>query len=179
MRVVEFVGDVEALEQDGGVGVGLVAVLFADDALELAEADAVLVGHLGLGVDDLALLERGPEALVAHDDGVDDAEGVELVLVLLEDAELFGADDGALLGVQLAGEDLHEGGLAGAVGAGEAVAAAAVEGDGDVLEEQLRAVAHGDIRDRDHLLYFRMIRGQGSGYPPPPSFCAKSSQDKT
>ncbi len=38
LALVELVGDVEALEQDGGVGLGLVAVLFADDAFELAEA---------------------------------------------------------------------------------------------------------------------------------------------
>ena len=40
-----------------------VAVLFADDALELAEAHAVLVGHVGLRVEPLALLERRPQAL--------------------------------------------------------------------------------------------------------------------
>ena len=72
------------------MGLGLVAVLFADDAFELAETDTVLVGHLRLGVDDLALLERGPEGLVAHDDGVDDAEGVELVLVLLRTPNFLG-----------------------------------------------------------------------------------------
>ena len=154
LALVELVGDVEALEKDGGVGFGLVAVFVADDAFELAEADAVFVGHLGLGVDDLALFERGPEGLVAHDDGVDDAVGVEVVLVLPEDAELFGADDGALLGVELAGEDLHEGGFAGAVGAGEAVAAAGGEGDGDIFEEELRAVAHGDIGDEIMCILF-------------------------
>ena len=154
LALVEFVGDVEALQQDGGVGLGFVAVLVADDAFELAEAGAVFVGHLGLVVDDFALFEGGPEGFVAHDDGVDDAVGVEGVLVLGEDADLLGADDGALLGVDLAGEDLHEGGLAGAVGAGEAVAAASGEGDGDILEEELRAIAHGDIGDRDHLLHF-------------------------
>ncbi len=35
--IVELVGDVEALEEDGGVGLGLVAVFVADDAFELAE----------------------------------------------------------------------------------------------------------------------------------------------
>ena len=88
LALVELVGDVETLEQDGGVGFGFVAVFIADDAFELAEAGAVFVGHLGLVVDDLALFQGGPEGLVAHDDGVDDAVGVELVLVLLEDAEL-------------------------------------------------------------------------------------------
>jgi hypothetical protein len=128
-------GDVEAVEEDGGVGFGGVAVLVADDAFELAEAHTVGVGEFGLLVDAVALFEGGPEGLVAHDDGVDDAIGVEGELILAEHAELAGADDGALLGVELAGEDLHEGGLAGAVGPGEAVAAAGDKGDADVLEE--------------------------------------------
>ena len=103
---------------------GGVAVFVADDAFEFAEAHAVGVGELRLLVDAIALFECGPERLVAHDDGVDDAIGVEGELVLAEDAEFAGAHDVALLGVELAGEDLHKCGLAGTVGAGEAVAAA-------------------------------------------------------
>ncbi len=95
----------------------------------------------------LALFERRPEPLVAHDDGVDDAVRVEGVLVLFEDAEFLGADHSALLGIDLAGEDLHEGGLAGAVGPGEAIAASAGERYRDILKEQLCAVAHRDIGD--------------------------------
>ena len=63
VALVELVGDVETLQQDGGVGFGFVAVLVADDAFELAEAGAVFVGHLGLGVDDFRALRgrpRGP-----------------------------------------------------------------------------------------------------------------------
>ena len=43
---------------------------------------------VGLGVEPLALLERAPQALVAHDDRVDDAELVEGELVLAQDAQL-------------------------------------------------------------------------------------------
>ena len=150
LALVEGFGNVEAVEEDGGVGLGGVAVFVADDAFELAEAHAVGVGHLGFLVDAVALFEGGPEGLVAHDDGVDDAIGVEGELVLAEDAELAGTDDGALLGVELAGEDLHEGGFAGAVGAGEAVAAAGDEADADVFKEDLGAVAHGDVADTEH-----------------------------
>ena len=103
---------------------GGVAVLVADDALELAQAHAVLVGHLGLLVDAVALFERGPQRLVAHDDGVDDAIVVEGELVLAQHAEFSRAHHRCPSGLELAGEDLHEGGLAGAVGAGEPVAAA-------------------------------------------------------
>ena len=127
------------------LGFGFVAIFVADDAFELAETGSVFVGHFRLVVDDFAFFKRGPQALVAHDDGIDDAVGVELILILFEDADFAGADDGALLSVEFAGEHLHEGGLAGAVGAGEAVAAARGEGDGDILKEELGAVAHGDV----------------------------------
>ena len=148
--VVEFVADVEALEKDGGVRLGLVAVFLADDAFKFAEAGAVFVGHLGLVVDDLALFEGGPKGLVAHDDGVDDAVGVELVLVLFQDADFAGSYDGALLGFEFAGQDLHESRLTGAVWTGKAVAATGGEGHGDVLKEELLAIAHGDVGDGDH-----------------------------
>ena len=77
-----------------------------------------------LGVERSRSCERAPQPLVAHDDGVDDAEAVERELVLAQDAELGRTDDGALLRRQLAGQQLHEGRLAGAVRAGQAVAAA-------------------------------------------------------
>ena len=80
--LVELVRDVEALQEDRRVALGGVSVLFADDPLELAEPHAVVVGHLGLGVEPLALLERGPQPRVAHDDGVDDAEPIEGELIL-------------------------------------------------------------------------------------------------
>jgi hypothetical protein len=139
--LVERVLDVETLEENGGVGFGGVAVLFADDAFEFGEAHAVVVGELGFLVDFVALFEGGPEAFVAHDNGVDDAEGVKGVLVLAEDGEFARADDVALLGVEVAGKDFHEGGLAGAVGAGEAVTTAVGEGGGPLRTELWRRSA--------------------------------------
>jgi len=147
---VDLFGDVETVEENGGVGFSGVAVLVADDAFELAETHAVFVGHFGFLVDAVALFKGGPEWLVAHDDGVDDAVGVEGELVLAEYAELAGADYGAFLGVEFAGEDLHECRFAGAVGPGEAVATAGDEADGDFFEENFSAVAHGDVADTEH-----------------------------
>src|SRR5206468_11337590 len=60
LTLVKFVGDVEALEKDGGVRLSLIPVFITDNALELAKAGAVFVCHLGLGIDDLALLESRP-----------------------------------------------------------------------------------------------------------------------
>ncbi len=153
LAVVQGVGDVQALEQDGGVAFGRVPVLFAHDALELAEAHAVLVGHGGLGIEELAFLEGLPQPVVAHHDRVDHAELIERELVLPEDAELLGLADRALLGRQLAGQQLHERGLAGAVRARQAVPAACRKCHGNVIEEHLRAVPHGHTLDCDHSGY--------------------------
>ncbi len=61
--------DVEAVEQNGGVGFGGVAAFVADDAFEFAEAHAVGVGEVVgvLGVENVALAKRFPERTVPHD----------------------------------------------------------------------------------------------------------------
>ncbi len=162
---VQVVRDVEPLQQNRGVAFRRVPVFLADDAFELAEAHAVGLGHLGLGVEELPFFERAPQALVPHDDRVDHAELIEGELVLAEDAKLVGPRDRALLRGQLTRQQLHERRLAGAVGARQAVAPAGGEGGRDVLEEHLRAVAHGDIADRDHRGYANRCRPSGGREP--------------
>jgi len=148
---MQVLGDVEALQQSGSVGFGGVAALIADDAFELADADAVFVGPVvRVGVKFVALFERFPERGVAHDDGVEHAVGIEGELVLAQDSDLLGAGDGAFGGFQFTAQDFHEGGFAGAVGSGDGVAAAGEEGGGYVLEESAGAEAHRDIVDRNH-----------------------------
>ena len=52
-----------------------------------------------LGVDGITLLQRSPEAFVAHDHAVEHGKGIKGELVLAEHAELARADDRALLRV--------------------------------------------------------------------------------
>ena len=61
LALVNLIGDIEPLQQDGRVGFGLVAVFVADDALQLAQARAVLVGQLRLVVKLLAFFQRRPQ----------------------------------------------------------------------------------------------------------------------
>ena len=126
---------------------GRIAVFFADDAFEFAQAHAVGVGHFGLGINLVALFQGCPQAFVAHDDGVDHAIGVKGELVLAQHAELSRANDGALLGVEFAGKKLHEGGFSGPVGTGQAIALARRKGGRDVFEQNFGAVAHRYIAD--------------------------------
>ena len=124
LAVVPLVGNIEPLKQDCRVALGRISVFLADDPLELTKADAIRIGQIRLRVQQLTLLKRRPQPRVAHHDHVDDTISVERKLVLTDEADLLGPDDGALLRVELAREHLHEGGLAGSIGSGEAIAAA-------------------------------------------------------
>ena len=64
VALVERLGQVQAVQQHGGVALGGVAVLVAYDAFELAQAHAVFVGQLGLLVDAVALFHGGPQGLL-------------------------------------------------------------------------------------------------------------------
>ena len=139
--------EAEAIEKDRGVGFGGVAVFVADDSFEFAHAHAVFVGELVVRfrVQGFAFLQGFPQTAIAHDHGVDHAMFVEGELILAQDAEFFRPRDVALGGFELAGEDLHERGFAGAVGAGDGVAAAGEKGGGDVLEQYSGAEPHRDV----------------------------------
>jgi hypothetical protein len=163
--------DTQAVEQGACVGFGGVAAFFTDGAFEFAEAHTVGVSQLfvRLGVEGVALLQRFPESGVAHDDGIDHAKFVESELILAEDAHLFGAGDGALGGLEFAGQDLHQGGFARAVRTGNAITATRHECSCDVLEEDARTETHGYIVDGQHNppsiagTYWDSMKGEG--YP--------------
>src|ERR1700722_14115079 len=124
---MKMIGNVESLEKNGGIAFRGVAVLFADHALEFAELHAIFVGHFRLGVDLIALLECRPEPLVAHNDGIDHAIGIKGELILAQNPELSRTNNGPLLRVDFTSQQLHESGLAGAIGARKSVALADCE----------------------------------------------------
>src|SRR2546423_214361 len=148
--LVQRVWNVEALQQNGGIALGGVAVLFADDPLELAESHPVFVRHVARRVQPVTFFERIPEASIAHDDYVNYPKTIERKLILTKDADFLRTRDLAALRRKLASEQLHEGRFAGAVRAREAITTTGGKGRGDVLEENLRPVPHGDVLNCDH-----------------------------
>ena len=150
--LVQLARDVESLQQHGRVALRRVAVLLADDALELAEAHAVLVGERRPWRRDCSRAWS-----VCHSRWLPmitvsiDAERVERELVLPQHAELVRPRDRALLRQRLAGQQLHERRLAGAVRPRQPVAASPGERGGHVLEEQLRAEPHRHVLHGNHL----------------------------
>ncbi len=95
----------------------------------------------------VAFRKRLPQRAVAHDDRIDHAKGVESELVLAQNADALRANHVALLGIQFAGQDLHERRLAAAVRARQAIAPGGQEDGRHVFEQDFRAVAHADIAD--------------------------------
>ncbi len=158
-RVVELRLDTEAVQQRGGVGLRLPAVHVRKFRLELARADAVLLGEILLRIDRVLLLHNLIEPCISHDDRVQHRIFIVAEMGLLQEGDaLAGRDrDFALRAVQLAGEDLQEGGLAGAVRADQTVAVPLGEFDIHILKEGFLADSKRYIVCRYHkkLLYFQ------------------------
>ena len=138
-------GNVQTVEQNGGVALSRVAIILRDHAFEFAKPHAVFIGHVGLCVKLVTLGERRPKRAVAHNHGIDHAVRVERELILAQHAEPLRAGDVAFLKLKLACEQLHKGGLARAVWPGQSVAPPRLECNGDVFEQNLSAVAHAYI----------------------------------
>ena len=135
-----------------GARLGVVAAVLGELRLQLRGAHVVVVARVRVGVDDVALVHRLPHLDVALHHDVEHALVLVGELVLVELAEPHARLQHDLAGalLQLAAEDLHEGGLAAAVGADQAVAVAVGELDGDVLEQGLGAELDGDVRSGKH-----------------------------
>ena len=142
----------QAEQQLAGARLGGVAAVLGVLRLQVRRAQELLFARLGVRVDRVALAHRGPHLGVAHQHHVEHPLVLvgELVLAQLADA-LVGVDrHRARGGLEVAAEDLHEGRLAAAVGADQAVAVAAAELDVDVLEQGLGPELHGDAGGDDH-----------------------------
>ena len=145
--LVQVIGNIQSLQQQRGVGLGGIAIFFADRAFQFAEFHAVFVSNLRLGVNLFTLFHRSPEPLVAHDDGVDHAVGIKSKLVLAQYAELSRTHDSSLLRVEFPREKVHKSRFTGAIGSGQAITLPRREGRGHFVEQNFGAVAHRNITD--------------------------------
>ena len=143
----------EALQDAGRIRLRLPAAEIGKLLLELGGTDAVLVRHLVLGVDGVLLLAAVVQALVAHDDRVHDGIGIVHRLILLEDGHSgLGVNiDAAGARLELAGEDLQERGLAGAVGADDTVAVAGGKLQVHLGKQRGSAVLQREVINSDHF----------------------------
>jgi hypothetical protein len=139
-------------EDAGRARLCVVAPVLGELRFQLSGAHIVRVAGVRIGVDDVALFHRVPHLDVTLHHDIEHALVFVRKLVLVEPAEsqarLQHHFTGALL--QLAAKDLHEGGLATAVGADEAVTVAVGELHRHLLEQRLGAELNGDVRSGKH-----------------------------
>ena len=134
------------------VRLGFPAVHLGKFALQLRGADPVLVGEVLLRVDRVLLLHDLIEALISHDDRIEDLVRVVLEVILLQEGDpVPGRDrDAPGRGVQLPGKDLQERGLSGSVRADQAVAVPLGKLDVDIFKKRLFPDAVGNVVGSDH-----------------------------
>jgi len=121
-------------QQLARAGLGGVAAVLRVLRFQFRGVQELLLARLRIRVDGVALAHRRPHLGVALQHHVQHALVFERELVLPQPPHpLVGIDrHRARGGLQLAAQDLHEGGLAAAVGADQPVAVAAAELDGDL-----------------------------------------------
>ena len=166
---VLFDGNANAQQQFAGARFGRVTVVLADHGFQIGGMQVVFFGGVGVGIDGVALVDRRPQLRVAHHHHIQHALVFKGELVLAQLADTVVGIDGHLAAglLQIAAENLHEGGLAATVGADEPVAVAFAELDGNVFEQGLGPELHGDIGGDDHGRLSDRLATKGAILPLP------------
>src|SRR3990172_3806859 len=105
-----------------------------------------------LAVQVVPLRKGRPQSHMAHHNRVKNAEFIEGELVLTENAEFLRAGDGTFGRPNLPRQNFHECRLAGAIRSRDRIAASWKECTGDILEQDLRAVAHRNVVNGKHVV---------------------------
>ena len=129
--------DAEAVKERLRIGLGFPAVHLREFAFQFAGADAVLIGEILFGIEGVLFLHDFKKSGIALDDSIQDHLAVVFILVLLQEGETLAGchGDSAVGGIQLSGQDLEEGGFAGAVGTDDPVAVPFRKFDGNVFKK--------------------------------------------
>src|SRR3970282_466979 len=105
-----------------------------------------------LAVQGFPLCKGRPQSHIAHNNRVKNAEFIEGELILTENAEFVRAGDRTFGRPNLAGQNFHERRLPGAIRPRDRIAASWKECTGDILEQELRAVAPRNVVNGKHVV---------------------------
>ncbi len=140
-------GNADAEQQFTGACFCGIAIVFGEFHFQFGDLHAVIFAHLRQCIDPVAFVFHAPQFLMAHDYGIQHAEFLVGELVLAQTAQALVGVQGHIAGGgrQLTREDLHQRGLAAAVGTDQTIAVAIGKLDGNVFEQGLGPELHGDI----------------------------------
>ena len=152
LPVMQVGGDAKTVQHLRRLALGLPASHLGELRLEFGGPETVLLAEVLLGVYLIPLLHHGIQLVVTHDDGLEYSILVECEVVLSEDRHSLARSDDHLsaVGLDLAGEYLHECGLSCSVGTDDAIAVARRELDVHVLEQYLGSIRKGNVASCNH-----------------------------
>ena len=152
--------DAQTVEQGLRVGFRFPAVHFGKFRLQLAGPDAVLIGKILFGVEGVLFLHDLIQTAVALDDRIQYDLTVVFIVVLLQERQPLSGGHGhsTVGGIQLAGQDLEEGGFARAVGADNTVAVAFRKFNGNVFKKRLLTQSQCNAVCLNHAASFTKAR---------------------
>ncbi len=144
--------DAHAEQQLTGARLGGVAVELGKAALQLGRLHVIVLGRLRIGVDGVLLLHHRPHLGMTHHHDVQNPAVLvgELILAQVSHAFVLILADIAARRFKHTTENLHEGRLAGAVGANQPVAVTVTKLDADILEQGLGPELLGDVGRNQH-----------------------------
>src|SRR3569832_1687117 len=132
--------------------IGIVTAHLAEPGLQFGGVQVVLLARLRVHINGVLFLHHPPHLGVALHHHVEYALVLVAELVLTQPGHAFARIERDVAGgwFQFASQDLHEGRLAAAVGADQAIAVAIAELDVDVLEQWLGGELQGDAGSGEH-----------------------------
>jgi hypothetical protein len=141
------------LQQLCGIALGLPAVHLGEALLELGGTVAVLLGHLGLGVERVALFHVLPQGLISHEHRVHHAVRVVFEVVLFQYRQALSRAKlhSALVGLEFAGDGAQQCRLSGAVGTYHTVNISTSKLDVYIFVQHSFAKLNGKVRQCYHL----------------------------
>ena len=145
-----FDRDPHTQQQLAGTRFGGVAIVLGKLRFQIRCAHVVIIGRIRIGVNRIALGHGCPHFGVPHHDHVQYAHFFvgELILTQLTQSLIGIQADVTSRWLKVAAQNLHEGGLAAAVGSDQAIAIAFAKLDRDIFEQRLGAELHGNVGGR-------------------------------
>ena len=134
--IVKFGVHAQTIEKVRGVGFCFPAIHLREFGLEVSSLDAVFIRKILFHINGIFFFHHLIQPGIAHDYGIKNLKFIVFEMILLQEGQALSLRNYyiSVRGLQLPGENLQEGGLAGSVRANQAIAVALRELNIYILE---------------------------------------------
>ena len=156
LTVVHILLDTQVLKQLGCLALGFPAVHLSKRHFQFGSTHTILLAHLGLCIEGLALLHILPQWLMSHQHRVHHREFIVFEVVLLKHTHALARQhlDGTLVGLQLSADSTEQGRLTGTVGTDNSIDVSTCKLQVHVFVENLLTKLNRQIGYCNHFVSF-------------------------